>query len=139
MMFCSQMCPLFLSCDVIICFRFLTLIGLPYSTLNIGYKFDKIADDLNSNENGEPNKEAHGSPNETQLSLELDLLVSLDLVKGGRDKNISLPKNDSELLTNSMHKKIMNLPKPPLQLDSSKPTFFTKFLLCSMYSATILL
>ena len=56
----------------------------------------------------------HGAPNETQLSLELDLLVSLDLVKGGRDKNISLPKNDSELLTDSMRKKIMNLPKPPL-------------------------
>ena len=53
-------------------------------------------------------------PNETQLSLELDLLVSLDLVKGGRVKNISLPKNDSELLTNSMRKKIMNLPKPHL-------------------------
>ena len=50
----------------------------------------------------------HGAPNETRLSLELDLLVSLDLVKGGRVKNISLPKNDSELLTNSMRKKIMN-------------------------------
>ena len=79
-------------------------------TLNIEYEFDKIADDLNSTENREPSKEAH----ETQLSLELDLLVSLDIVKGGRVKNISLPKNDSELLTNSMRKKIMNLPKPPL-------------------------
>ena len=28
----------------------------------------------------------HGAPNETQLSLELDLLVPLDLVKGGRVK-----------------------------------------------------
>ena len=61
-----------------------------------------------STENREPSKEAHGSPNETQLSLEPDLLVSLNLVKGGRVKNISLPKNDSELLTNSMRKKIMN-------------------------------
>ena len=63
-------------------------------TLNIEYEFDKIADDLNSTENREPSKEAHGSPNETQLSLELDLLVSLDLVKGGCVKNISLPKKD---------------------------------------------
>ena len=77
-------------------------------TLNIEYEFDKIADDLNTTDNREPSKEVHGSPNETQLSLELDLLVSLDLVKGGRVKNISLPKNDSELLTNSMRKKIMN-------------------------------
>ena len=28
----------------------------------------------------------HGAPNETQLSLELDLLVSHDLVVGGRVK-----------------------------------------------------
>ena len=81
-------------------------------TLNIEYEFDKIADDLNSTENREPSKEAH----ETQLSLELDLLVSLDIVKGGRVKNISLPKNDSELLANSMRKKIMKLPKPPNSL-----------------------
>ena len=33
---------------------------------------------------GEASEESHGASNETQLGLDLDLLVSLDVVKGGR-------------------------------------------------------
>ena len=38
---------------------------------------------LNPTDDGESSKESHGASNETQLGLRLDLLVSLNLVKGG--------------------------------------------------------
>ena len=43
-------------------------------------------DDLDATDDGEPSEETHGASNETQLSLRLDLLVSLDVVKGRRVK-----------------------------------------------------
>ena len=43
-------------------------------------------DDLDATDDGEPSQEPHGASNETQLGLHLDLLVSLDVVKGGRVK-----------------------------------------------------
>ena len=42
--------------------------------------------DLDAADDGEPSEEPHGSPNEAQLCLHLDLLVSLDLIKGRRVK-----------------------------------------------------
>ena len=44
-------------------------------------------DDLNATDDGEASEESHGASNETQLSLRLDLLVSLNLVKGGPVKS----------------------------------------------------
>ena len=41
-------------------------------------------DDLNTTDDGEPSEESHSASNETQLGLRLDLLVSLDVVKGRR-------------------------------------------------------
>ena len=41
-------------------------------------------DDLDATDDGEPSEESHGASNETQLGLRLDLLVSLDVVKGRR-------------------------------------------------------
>ena len=38
---------------------------------------------LNPTDDGEASEESHGASNETQLGLRLDLLVSLDVVKGG--------------------------------------------------------
>ena len=43
-------------------------------------------DDLDATDDGKPSKESHCASNETQLSLVLDLLVSLNLVKSGRVK-----------------------------------------------------
>ena len=43
-------------------------------------------DDLDATDYGETSEETHGASNETQLGLRLDLLVSLDVVKGGRVK-----------------------------------------------------
>ena len=43
-------------------------------------------DDLNPTDNGEASEKSHGASNETQLGLLLDLLVSLDVVEGGRVK-----------------------------------------------------
>ena len=43
-------------------------------------------DDLDPADDGEPSEEPHGASNETQLGLHLDLLVSLDVVEGGRVK-----------------------------------------------------
>jgi len=42
--------------------------------------------DLHPTDDGETSEESHGASNETQLGLRLDLLVSLDVVKGGRVK-----------------------------------------------------
>ena len=41
-------------------------------------------DDLDATDDGEPSEEPHGASNETQLCLHFDLLVSLDVVEGGR-------------------------------------------------------
>ena len=49
-------------------------------------KPEKKEDDLNPTDDGEACEESHGASNETQLGLHLDLLVSLDVVKGGRVK-----------------------------------------------------
>ena len=43
-------------------------------------------DDLDSTDDGKSSEKSHGASNETQLGLNLDLFVSLDLVKGGRVK-----------------------------------------------------
>ena len=43
-------------------------------------------DDLNPTDDGKSSEKSHGASNETQLGLNLDLFVSLDLVKGGRVK-----------------------------------------------------
>ena len=43
-------------------------------------------DDLDAADDGEPCEKAHGASDETQLGLRLDLLVSLDVVKGCRVK-----------------------------------------------------
>ena len=47
---------------------------------------EKKEDNLNPTDDGEASEESHGASNETQLGLRLDLLVSLDVVKGGRVK-----------------------------------------------------
>ena len=44
---------------------------------------EKKEDNLNPTDDGEASEESHGASNETQLGLRLDLLVSLDVVKGG--------------------------------------------------------
>ena len=51
-----------------------------------GNEFEEKEDNLNATDDGKPTKESHGASNETQLSLCLDLFVSLDVVKGGRVK-----------------------------------------------------
>ena len=43
-------------------------------------------DDLDAADDGEPGEEPHGASDEAQLGLRLDLLVSLDVVEGGRVK-----------------------------------------------------
>ena len=50
----------------------------------MSYKPKQKEDDLNPTDDGEASEESHGASNETQLGLRLDLLVSLDVVKGGR-------------------------------------------------------
>ena len=49
--------------------------------------FDKPEDKeyyLDATDDGEASEEPHGASNETQLGLHLDLIVSLDVVKGRR-------------------------------------------------------
>ena len=43
-------------------------------------------DNLNSTDDGKSSEKSHGASNEAQLCLRLNLLVSFDLVKGGRVK-----------------------------------------------------
>ena len=56
------------------------------------FSIEKIAlleekeDDLNPTDDREASEEPHGASNKTQLGLRLDLLVPLDIVKGGRVK-----------------------------------------------------
>ena len=47
---------------------------------------DQEEDDLNPTDDGESREESHGSTNQAQLGLGLDLLVSLAFVKGCRVK-----------------------------------------------------
>ena len=49
-------------------------------------ELDQKEDDLNAADDGEAREESHCASDETQLSLRFDLLVSLDVVKGGRVK-----------------------------------------------------
>ena len=42
--------------------------------------------DLDSTEDGEPSEEAHGASDQTELGLQSDLLVLLNLVVSGRVK-----------------------------------------------------
>ena len=44
----------------------------------------KKEDDLYATDDGEPGEKSHGSSNKTEGGGELDLLVPLDLVEGGR-------------------------------------------------------
>ena len=44
----------------------------------------KKEDDLNATNDREPSEESHSSSNKTEGGGELDLLVPLDLVEGGR-------------------------------------------------------
>ena len=39
-------------------------------------------DDLDATDDGEPSEQPHGASDEAQLGLRLDLLVSIDVVKG---------------------------------------------------------
>ena len=50
--------------------------------LNRSDQLEKKKDDLNAADDGESRQQSHGSSNKTQLSLSLDLLVLLDVVKG---------------------------------------------------------
>ena len=47
---------------------------------------EKKEDNLDPTDDGEASEESHGASNEAQLCLRLDLLVSLDVVEGGRVK-----------------------------------------------------
>ena len=60
--------------------------------INIGQdKPEKKEDDFNPTDDGEACEESHGASNKAQLGLHLDLLVSLDVVEGGR-VNVDLHK-----------------------------------------------
>ena len=50
------------------------------------YQPEEKEDDLNPADDGESSEKSHGSTNQTQLSLKLDFLVSLDLVESCRVK-----------------------------------------------------
>ena len=54
--------------------------------VNGGFAPEEKEDDLHPADDGEASEESHGASNETQLGLRLDLLVSIDVVKGGRVK-----------------------------------------------------
>ena len=54
--------------------------------VNGGFAPEEKEDDLHPADDGKASEESHGASNETQLGLRLDLLVSLDVVKGGRVK-----------------------------------------------------
>ena len=56
-------------------------------------KPDEKEDDLHPTDDRESSEESHRASNETQLGLSLDLLVSLDVVKGGCVKEDLHPLN----------------------------------------------
>ena len=49
-------------------------------------KLGQKEENLNATNDRKPRKESHGASNEAELGLCLDLLVPLDVVKGGRVK-----------------------------------------------------
>ena len=63
---------------------------------SISSRPEEKEDDLNGTDDGEPSEESHASSNQTQLSLHLDLLFSLNLVKG-RCVKVDLYQLDSGL------------------------------------------
>ena len=52
--------------------------------VNGGFAPEEKEDGLHPADDGKASEESHGASNETQLGLRLDLLVSLDVVEGGR-------------------------------------------------------
>ena len=46
-------------------------------------QFDQKEDDLDATYDGKPREKSHGASNKAELGLCLDLLISLDVVKGG--------------------------------------------------------
>ena len=56
------------------------------SNLERAKESEEKEDDLDSADDGEPSEEPHGASNEAQLGLDLDLLVSLNVVEGRRVK-----------------------------------------------------
>ena len=80
--------------DIIIFNLALVLVIVPRPTIISLFAIDDALveelchkeDDLDTADDGEPREESHRAPNETQLGLRLDLLVSLNFVKGCRVK-----------------------------------------------------
>ena len=67
--------------------KMIPLLQLIISTTKLlFYKPKDKEDDLNPTHDGKACEESHGASKETQLALHLDLLVSLDVVEGGRVK-----------------------------------------------------
>ena len=54
--------------------------------VDCGFAPEEKEKDLHPADDGEASEESHSASNETQLGLRLDLLVSLDVVEGGRVK-----------------------------------------------------
>ena len=52
-------------------------------TTSVVESLDGKVDDFNSTDDGEASEETHGASDEADLVLQLDLLIPLDLVKGG--------------------------------------------------------
>ena len=60
--------------------RQISLFALGEKNMN---QFDQKEDDLDATYNGKPREKSHGASDEAQLGLRFDLLVSLNVVKGG--------------------------------------------------------
>ena len=54
-----------------------------YNCFSFSIQPEQKKDDLNATDDRESTEESHCAPNETQLGLRLDLLVSIDVVKRG--------------------------------------------------------
>ena len=59
-----------------------TKIAMLFGNLKWLSQPEEKVDGLNSTDDGESSQEAHRAPNQTQLGLKLDLLVSLNVVEG---------------------------------------------------------
>ena len=59
--------------------RQISLFALGEKNMN---QFDQKEDDLDATYNGKPREKSHGASNKAELGLCLDLLISLDVVKG---------------------------------------------------------
>ena len=57
-----------------------------YNCFSFSFQPEQKKDDLNATDDRESTEESHCASNETQLGLRLNLLVSLDVVKGCRVK-----------------------------------------------------